>query len=357
MHLDRKLAILADAAKYDASCASSGTLEARLARRQGHRLDRGLGHLPQLCARRPLHLAAEDPAHQFLRLRLPLLRQPRLEQRRARPLHGRRGRRSSRSTSIGATASRACSSARESSSSPDYTMEQVVEVARVLREEHDFRGYIHLKTIPEASPELLARAGRYADRLSINIELPTAQSLAALAPEKDGAAIRRSMARLRMHIDEAKDAARPRPVSVAADDRAEAGRAAALRAGRPEHADDRRRRCRPATARSSSTSAALYGAYRLKRVYYSAFSPIPDAARALPLQRAAAGARASSLSGRLADALLRLRARRDRRRRATACSRSRSIPSSPGRSPIASASRSTSIARRRRCCCACPGSA
>ena len=49
--------------------------------------------------------------------------------------------------------------------SPDYTMEQVVEVARVLREEHDFRGYIHLKTIPEASAELLARAGRYADRL------------------------------------------------------------------------------------------------------------------------------------------------------------------------------------------------
>src|ERR687889_1679203 len=69
--------------------------------------------------------------------------------------------------------------------SPDYTMEQVVEVARVLREEHDFRGYIHLKTIPEASAELLARAGRYADRLSINIELPTVQGLAELAPEKD----------------------------------------------------------------------------------------------------------------------------------------------------------------------------
>ena len=83
-------------------------------------------------------------------------------------------------------------------------MEQVVEVARMLREEHDFRGYIHLKTIPEASPELLARAGRYADRLSINIELPTVQSLAALAPEKDGAAIRRSMARLRVQIDDAQ---------------------------------------------------------------------------------------------------------------------------------------------------------
>src|SRR6186713_308494 len=98
--------------------------------------------------------------------------------------------------------------------SPDYTMEQVVEVARVLREEHDFRGYIHLKTIPDASPELLARAGRYADRLSINVELPTAQSLAALAPEKDGAAIRRSMARLRLSIDEAKEARRPQPAAA-----------------------------------------------------------------------------------------------------------------------------------------------
>ena len=61
------------------------------------------------------------------------------------------------------------------------------------------------------------------------------------------------------------------------------------------------------------TSATLYGAYRLKRVYYSAFSPIPDASRALPLRRPAAGARAPALSGRLADALLRLRRRRDRR--------------------------------------------
>ena len=66
----------------------------------------------------------------------------------------------------------------------------------------------------------------------------------------------------------------------------------------------------------------LYGAYRLRRVYYSAFSPIPDASRALPLERAAAGARAPALSGRLADALLRLRVERDRRRAATACSTS-----------------------------------
>src|SRR6201992_2765032 len=76
---------------------------------------------------------------------------------------------------------------------PDYTMEQVVKVARTLREEHQFRGYIHLKTIPEAAPELIAEAGRYADRISINVELPTPQDLQKLAPEKNLQRIRSTM--------------------------------------------------------------------------------------------------------------------------------------------------------------------
>ena len=74
--------------------------------------------------------------------------------------------------------------------SADYTMEQVVAVARKLREEHHFRGYIHLKTIPEADEALIAEAGKYADRLSINIELPLETSLKTFAPEKDQRAIR-----------------------------------------------------------------------------------------------------------------------------------------------------------------------
>ena len=69
--------------------------------------------------------------------------------------------------------------------SADYTMEQLVEVARQLRQDHAFGGYIHLKTIPEASQELIEAAGRYADRLSVNIELPTGEALGALAPEKN----------------------------------------------------------------------------------------------------------------------------------------------------------------------------
>jgi len=166
--------------------------------------------------------------------------------------------------------------------SPDYTMEQVVEVARVLREEHDFRGYIHLKTIPEASAELLARAGRYADRLSINIELPTSEGLQALAPEKDGPAIRRSMARLRIHIEDAKAASKPQaatsqpgmaPRRAKSPAFAPAGQSTQMIVG-ADASDDRS---------ILSTSAALYGSYGLKRVYYSAFSPIPDASHALPL--------------------------------------------------------------------------
>jgi putative DNA modification/repair radical SAM protein len=167
--------------------------------------------------------------------------------------------------------------------SPDYTMEQVVEVARSLREDHDFRGYIHLKTIPDASPELMQRAGRYADRLSINIELPTQEGLDQLAPEKDGQAIKRSMARLRIHIDDAKDAgkarsARSMPQAPArrpeAPRFAPAGQSTQMIVG-ADAADDRA---------ILDTSATLYGSYKLKRVYYSAFSPIPDSSRALPLK-------------------------------------------------------------------------
>jgi len=166
---------------------------------------------------------------------------------------------------------------------PDYTMEQVVEVARILREDHDFRGYIHLKTIPDASPELLEKAGKYADRLSINIELPTVDGLHSLAPEKDSAAIRRSMARLRIHIDDAKEASKPtRPISMAGVSPsrvkpvrfAPGGQSTQMIVG-ADAADDRT---------ILNTSATLYGSYRLKRVYYSAFSPIPDSSNALPLK-------------------------------------------------------------------------
>lgn len=169
--------------------------------------------------------------------------------------------------------------------SPDHTMELLVEVARQLREDHGFKGYIHLKTIPDASPALLAAAGRHADRLSINIELPTAEGLATLAPQKDDAAIRRSMARMKIHIDDAKAASKPTaPVSIAG---IKPGRA---RPPRFAPGGQSTQMIVGADATSDgvilATSARLYGSYGLRRVYFSAFSPIPDASRSLPLQAA-----------------------------------------------------------------------
>ncbi|MGM4892718.1 putative DNA modification/repair radical SAM protein [Tardiphaga sp. 839_C3_N1_4] len=158
--------------------------------------------------------------------------------------------------------------------SADYTMEQVVAVARKLREEHHFRGYIHLKTIPEADDALITEAGKYADRLSINIEVPEEDSLAKLAPEKDVRAIRRTMGRLRLKLDEAREERKPTPRGKVGPRFAPAGQSTQMIVG-ADSAND---------STIIRTSANLYGSYNLKRVYYSAFSPIPDASRSLPLR-------------------------------------------------------------------------
>src|SRR3954471_19155024 len=92
--------------------------------------------------------------------------------------------------------------------SADYTMEALVRVARTLRQDHDFRGYIHLKLIPEASPELVAEAGLYADRVSINIELPRDDSLRKLAPEKEIGVIKKAMGSVRLGVDAANEKGR-----------------------------------------------------------------------------------------------------------------------------------------------------
>ncbi len=152
--------------------------------------------------------------------------------------------------------------------SHDETMEEMVRVARSLREQHAFAGYIHLKLIAGASPELLAQAGAYADRVSVNVELPTETGLTALAPEKRGDIIRKSMGRVRLGIDESEDAGAPAF--------APAGQSTQMIVG-ADSASDRD---------ILSASKALYANYRLKRVYYSAFSPIPDASARLPSKRA-----------------------------------------------------------------------
>ena len=156
--------------------------------------------------------------------------------------------------------------------SSNYTMEQMVEVARSLREDHHFRGYIHLKTIPDADPELVHQAGLYADRVSINVELPTANGLKRLAPEKDGVRIETAMAEVKASIIDGKDA---KAKYKSAPRYAPAGQSTQMIVGADAATDGD-------IVRKAST---LYDRFGLRRVYYSAFSPIPDASAVLPLQR------------------------------------------------------------------------
>ena len=156
--------------------------------------------------------------------------------------------------------------------SSDYTMEQLVEVARRLREHHDFRGYIHLKLIPEADQKLIDLAGLYADRLSANIELPRDEALGRLAPEKDASVIRKAMGQVRLKMEEAKPQKRER---IKPPSYAPGGQSTQLIVGADGAPD----------TEILDRSASLYGGYGLRRVYYSAFSPIPDSSAILPVSR------------------------------------------------------------------------
>ncbi len=154
--------------------------------------------------------------------------------------------------------------------SPDQTMGDMARIAKSLRVDHGFRGYIHLKTIPDAAPELIKEAGLYADRLSINVELPQDASLRKFAPEKRPETIRASMAQVRLEGEAAKDKSHTgkRPPKFAP-----AGQSTQMIVG-ADGTDD-------VTILNSATR--LYSGYKLRRVYYSAFSPIPDASVMLPL--------------------------------------------------------------------------
>lgn len=156
--------------------------------------------------------------------------------------------------------------------SSNYTMEQIVRVAQLLREEHDFRGYIHLKTIPDADPELVHQAGLYADRVSINVELPTVAGLTRLAPEKSATRIEGAMRDVRGAIDDTGDAKKR---FKSAPKFAPAGQSTQMIVGADAATD----------GDIITRAAGLYDRFALRRVYYSAFSPIPDASAVLPLQR------------------------------------------------------------------------
>ncbi len=154
--------------------------------------------------------------------------------------------------------------------SPDATMSDMVRIAKRLRQDEGFRGYIHLKSIPDAAPELIEEAGLYADRLSINVELPTDRGVKAYAPEKNPTTIRKAMGDVKTR-------------SAAAGERSYTGK-------RPKRFAPAGQSTQMIVGADGSTDATilgqstrLYGNYGLRRVYYSAFSPIPDSSAALPL--------------------------------------------------------------------------
>ncbi len=152
---------------------------------------------------------------------------------------------------------------------PDVVMAKLVETARKLRREAGFGGYIHLKAIPGAGERLIAEAGRWADRLSANIELPTERSLATLAPEKSGKAILGAMRYIaETGAERQEDRGRLRAVPAFAP----AGQSTQLIVGASPEGD----------RQILSLSAALYRKYRLRRVYYSAYVPVGQSGRGGP---------------------------------------------------------------------------
>lgn len=269
MDLQQKLTILADAAKYDASCASSGTMlrDSRTSGGIGSTTAAGICHsytpdgrcvsllkilLTNYCTYDCLYcvnrVSSSVPRARFtveevVNLTLDFYRRNYIE---------------GLFLSSGIIRN------------PDYTMEQVVAVARSLREDHGFKGYLHLKTIPEANQTLIDEAGKWADRISINIELPTEADLQKLAPEKNQAHIETAMTAIRQRIDQSQA---ERAENIKAPVFAPGGQSTQMIVGATETSD----------TTILQRASHLYRNQDLRRVYYSAFSPIPDSSRKLPL--------------------------------------------------------------------------
>ncbi|MCP4479363.1 MAG: putative DNA modification/repair radical SAM protein, partial [Planctomycetaceae bacterium] len=264
--IQRKLSILADAAKYDASCASSGSKSTRKDSSIGSTEGTGICHsyTPdgrcisllkilltnyciydcQYCVNR---VTSDTPRARFSADEVVNLTMEFYKRNYIEGLF----------LSSGII------------QNSDYTMEQLTLVAKKLRTEHRFGGYIHLKTIPGAAEELITEAGLWADRLSVNIELPTEMDLKQLAPEKKKTQIVGAMSGIKDKIDEIKS---DRKSGMRPPKFAPAGQSTQMIVGATETPDNE----------ILKTASELYTGQRLRRVYYSAYSPIPHADSLLP---------------------------------------------------------------------------
>ena len=257
-----KLTILADAAKYDASCASSGSRRARADGGLGNTEGMGICHsytpdgrcvslLKILltnyciydCAYCVNRIGSDTPRARFTPEEVATLT---MEFYRRNYIEGL-------FLSSGVI------------QNADYTMEQLIETARSLRETHLFGGYIHLKAVPGASENALHLAGQYADRLSANIELARPSDLIQLAPAKTHAEIENSMEQIKYRLHEAKDKTNRKGRSPRF---APAGQTTQMIVGATTATD----------TQILEKSSSLYQTYELRRVYYSAFSPIQHSA-------------------------------------------------------------------------------
>jgi putative DNA modification/repair radical SAM protein len=266
METSEKLAILADAAKYDASCASSGSGKTREGSQLGSTEGIGICHsyTPdgrcvsllkilltnycifdcRFCVNR---ISSDTPRARFtvdevVRLTIEFYKRNYIE---------------GLFLSSGII------------QNSDYTMEQLLLVAKTLRERERFGGYIHLKTIPGANQELIDQAGLYADRLSVNVELPTDSDLQQLAPEKNGLQIRSAMNGIKTKIQELREDSQR---GMSSPKFAPAGQSTQMIIGATPTADEA----------ILQTASQLYQHQKLRRVYYSAYSPIPHADAQLP---------------------------------------------------------------------------
>jgi putative DNA modification/repair radical SAM protein len=266
MSLQSKLAILADAAKYDVSCASSGSPRTAKPGGLGHSDGKSICHSFTPDGRCVSLLKILFTNHCIYDCLFCVNR-------------------------VSSDIARACFTPEEVAQvtmefykrnyieglflssgifhSPDATMEHLIRSVRLLREEHGFNGYIHLKAIPGASAELVKEAGRWVDRLSANIELPTQQDLNELAPDKQHRVIEGTMAQIHGEILSATDGGPQRGERFAP-----AGQTTQMVIGATPTSD----------ADILAKADSLYRTFRLRRVYYSAFSPYPKADARLPLQ-------------------------------------------------------------------------
>lgn len=270
MKLLEKLEVLADAAKYDASCASSGSNRTRPKDGLGNSSQMGICHsftpdgrcvsllkilLTNMCIydcsycvnrlSSDTKRAAFTPA-EVVQLTLDFYRRNYIE---------------GLFLSSGII------------KSPGYTMELLTKVAKELRTVHRFGGYIHLKAAPGASESLLEEAGLWADRLSVNIELPTQEDLNKLAPAKTHVDAENSMGSITHLIDENRR--ENQKVRRVKRRYAPGGQSTQMVVGATETPD----------LTILKKASALYNGFGLRRVYYSAFSPIPHADPTLPLVR------------------------------------------------------------------------